>query len=136
MGTDGNNCYKLYLAGLGRANFTDPPSGSVIPDFVGTENATTITCNITNNQGTQITTQWNLENFGNKSPGVLTSIVNVPKLFKVSGDPRPDSGTYENQLTVLNLTRALDKVIVHCGSGANSTQASITLRIYSKSIVD
>ena len=110
-----------YLAGLGLADFTNPSSGSVITGFEGTENATTltITCNITSSGGTQITTQWNLENFGNSAPGVLVSIVNVPELLKVSGDPRPDSGTYENHLIVLNLTRAFDKVIVFCGSGAN-----------------
>ena len=116
------------------ADFTNPLSGSVIADFERTENATTITCNITD--GTQITTQWNLENFENRPPGVLVSIVNLPQLFKISGDPRPDSGTYENQLTVLNLTRELDEVIVYCGTGANPREANFLLRIYSKSLTD
>ena len=113
---------------------TNPPSGSVIANFEGTVNNTIITCNVTNSRRTQITTQWNLENFGNAAPGVLVSIVNAPKLFEVGGDPRPDSGTYENQLTVLNLTRELDEVIVYCGLGAYPRQANFLLRLYSKSL--
>ena len=125
-----------HLVGLGAADFVNPDSGSVITNFEGTENAVTITCNITNSQGIQVTTQWNLENFGNSASGVLVSIGDPPIApFEIDGDPFPGvSGTYENRLTVLNLTRTLDEVIVHCGTGTDPRQGSITLRIYRKSL--
>ena len=48
---------------LGLATFVDPPSGSVIANFEGIENPTTINCNITTDQGVQmqVTTQWHVE---------------------------------------------------------------------------
>ena len=109
----------------------------MITNFEGTGNAITITCNITNSQGMQITTQWLLEDFGNSAPGMLVSIANVPAgLFEIGGDPFPGvPGTYENRLTVLNLTHMLDEVVVHCGTGGDPRQGSITLRIYRKSLV-
>ena len=84
----------------------------------------------------QITTQWSLENFGNSPPGMLVAVGNPPIApVEIDGDSRPGFfGTYENRLTVLNLTSALDEVIVHCGSGADPRQGSITLRIYRKSL--
>ena len=122
-------------AGVGAAGYINPPSGSVITNFEGTVNAVTITCNIINSMGVQITTQWTLESYGNSPPGVLVPIGDPPtRLFEIDGDLIPGfSGTYENRLTVLNLTSALDEVIVHCGSGADPRQGSITLRIYRKS---
>ena len=97
--------------GGGAVDYIDPPSGSVVTNFKGTGNAITITCNITSRIGVQITTQWFLENFGNSAPGMLVSIANAPAgLFEIDGDPRPDfpGERYDNRLTVLNLTSALD----------------------------
>ena len=129
------NC---HTAGARAASFTDPPSGSVIGYFEGIGNAITITCNITNSMGVQITTQWNLENYGNRAPGVLVDIASVPNgLFQINGDPIPGFSEiyYDNRLTGLNLTSVLDKVIVHCGSGIQSNQAHFTFRIYRMIVV-
>ena len=96
----------------------------MLADFEGTLNAATIQCNVTNTQGTQITTQWRLQNFTGNS--MDTSIINAPAgLFGFSG-------FYENSLTVLNLTGELDKVTVFCGTGLEPIGANFTLRIYRK----
>ena len=49
----------------------------------GQKNVTTNTCNVTNNQGAQITTQWALTNFRG-STGLQTINNAAPELF---GDP-------------------------------------------------
>ena len=128
----------MYYAGafVGAVRFTDPPSGSVIVNFEGTENFTTITCNVTNSEGIQISTQWSLGNF--RGSDRLQTINNAaPELFEIDGDPQPGTiFTFENYLTVLNLVSDLDRVIVYCGTGAWPQEASFTLRIYSKLIVE
>ena len=119
---------------------TDPPSGTEISDFEGTVNATTLTCNITNNQtGAQEITVWSIGNFRGV-PAVRTIFADLaPELFLFSGDlinndPR---FTFLNSLTILNLTSDLDEVIVYCGSGAGAAaeQANFTLRVYRKQIL-
>ena len=117
---------------MGEESFTDPPSGSLIVDYEGTKNVTTITCNVTNSQGIQITTQWTLANF--RGSAALQTINNAaPELFEITGDPIAILGTmftYRNRLTVLNLVRDLDHVTVFCGTGAMPQQADFVLRIY------
>ena len=120
-------------AGLGAAE-VDPPSGSVIANFEGTANATTLTCNVTNSQGSQTSTSWFVQNFRG-SQSNLQSITNsfVPELFSVDGDPRPGFNiTLRNRLTIVNLTSELDDVTVYCGTGQNPEQANFILRVYSK----
>ena len=115
---------------MGAVSFTDPASGSLIANFEGTENATTITCNVTNSQGVQITTRWTLGNFrGNTA---LQTVNNAaPELFEMTGDPRVGTiVTFNNRLTVLNLVRVLDRVTLFCGTGAMPQQANFLLRIY------
>ena len=57
----------------------------------------------------------------------------APELFSFSGDPIPGLNfTYENSLTVTNLTSDLDGVIIYCGTGVQPRQANFTLRIYRK----
>ena len=115
---------------MGAVTFTDPASGSVIANFEGTENATTITCNVTNSKGNQISTQWALTNFRG-STGLQTVNNAAPELFEITGDPIPDTMfTFSNRLTILNLVRDLDRVTVFCGSGAMPQQANFLLRIY------
>ena len=111
----------------------DPPSGSVIANFEGTLNATTINCSVTNSQGARVTTEWTLTNFGG-NPDALFTLTNVaPELFSFSGDPIPGFNvTYMNSLTVTNLRSDLDEVIIYCGTGIQSQQANFTLRIYRK----
>ena len=119
-----------YATGLGAVNFTDPASGSLIANFEGTENATTITCNVTNSQGAQISTQWALTNFRG-STGLQLVNNAAPELFEITGDPIPNTMfTFINHLTVVNLVRDLDHVTVFCGTGVMPQQANFLLRIY------
>ena len=116
-------------------DFIDPPSGSVIPNFEGTQNATTLACNVSDG-GVQITTQWNVGNFRGGGPNDLRSISDAPELFSVSGDPIPNTTfTYENRLTILNWANELDGVTVYCGSGQEPQQASFVLRIYREFLI-
>ena len=118
---------------LGAVDFVAPPSGSVIANFEGTLNAATLRCNISSNQGTQIGTQWNIENFGGNP--ALQGVSNAaPDLFEIGGDLRPGSttDTFFNQITILNITRDLDNVIIYCGTGVQPRQANFTIRIYRK----
>ena len=122
---------------------TDPPSGAEISDFEGTVNATTLTCNITNDQtGAQEITQWSIGNFRGV-PAVRTILADLaPELFLLSGDLIINNDprfTFLNRLTILNLTSELDEVIVYCGTGAGAAaeQANFTLRVlnYCKQIL-
>ena len=116
-------------------DFVDPPSGSVIADFEGTQNASTLSCNITNEQGLQIITQWTIRNFEGQGSR-LQSIAIAPEFFSVSGDPTSfPSLTYRNHLVVLNLTTKLDTVMVYCGGSDRLQQANFTLRIYRKYLI-
>ena len=113
-------------------DFVDPPSGSVIADFEGTQNASTLTCNVTDEQGFQVITRWTLRNYGGHG-SLLQSITIAPEFFSVSGDPTSlPSLTYRNHLVVLNLTTELDTVMVYCGGSDQFQQANFTLRIYRK----
>ena len=115
---------------MGAVTFTDPASGSVIANFEGTENVTTITCNATNSQGIQISTQWTLTNFRG-STGLQTINNATPELFEITGDPIVGTMfTYNNCLTIVNLVRDLDHVIIFCGTGVMLQQADFVLRIY------
>ena len=123
----------IFFTGLGAIDFVDPSSGSVIANFEGTQNATTIICNITNGQGLQITTQWNVGNFRGGGPNNLFALTIAPELFSLGGDPIPNTNfLFNNELTVLNWAAELDGVIVYCGTGVNPQEASFTLRIYSE----
>ena len=105
----------------------------MIADFEGTVNATTLTCNVTNSEGSQTTTSWFVRNFRGFSnlQGITDSF--VPELFSVDGDPRTGlSITFRNRLTITNLTSELDEVTVYCGTGQNREQANFVLRVYSK----
>ena len=111
----------------------DPSSGSVTANFEGTLNATTINCSVTNSQGARTTTQWTLINFGGDDTVVTPNNITAPELFSFSGDPIPGFNlTYQNSLTVTNLTSDLDGVIIYCGTGMQSQQTNFTLRIYRK----
>ena len=122
------------ISGLGSADFTDPPSDSIIANFEGTPNATTITCNVSRSDiSAQITTQWNVGNFRG-GPDSLQAVSIAPALFFVGGDPIPNTNfLYDNELTILNWAAELDGVIVYCGTGQDPQQASFSLRIYSES---
>ena len=114
----------------------DPPSGSVIANFEGAENVTTIMCNVTDDRPippVQLETRWSIENFRVAGLQTITDNFNT-SLFLVSGDPDPvsPSGSFRNRLTILRLTSDLDGVTVFCGIGALPQQASFPLRIYRK----
>ena len=109
----------------------DPPSGSVVADFEGTVNAATLTCNVTDEFGNRAVTSWDLGNFRGVSRQGFT-IDLAPDLFRVGGDriPGAPNFTYDNQMTILNLTSELDQVIVFCG--LSTAEAEFILRIYRK----
>ena len=118
---------------------THPPSGSVIADFEGTVNVTTLNCNITiisNEQGIQVVTAWNIANFRGVSAVTGLLLNTAPEIFEFGGDPIPASPqfTYLNRLTILQLTSELDGTIIYCGTGQDPEQASFILRIYRKQL--
>ena len=111
------------------------PTRSLIADFEGTLNATIFSCDVFSQAGSlQITTRWSIENFrGVDSLRFVTDSL-APELFLITGDTRPDDPTlsFQNYLTVLNLTSELDGVVIYCGSGRDPVQVNFTLRIYRK----
>ena len=121
----------------GAVSFTDPPSGSVIANFEGTENVTTITCNVTN-QEFQISTWWTVSNFRGFYGLQLITDDFDPELFEISGDPVPGSSpefTFRNYLGLRLFRLDLDNVTVFCGTGAEPRQANFSLRIYRKCVL-
>ena len=98
-------------------------------NFEGVVNDPTLVCNVTDAQGDQSGTVWSLGDLG----GVQRISSSDPR-FTISGDPRPEapSITFDNRITVLNWTSALDGTTLFCGTGDNLEQASVSLRIYSE----
>jgi hypothetical protein len=123
---------SYYTIGLGIVTFSDPPSGSVVANFKGTINATTLTCNVSNN-GHQIASIWTVKDFRNTSGHDVVTRV-APDLFHVDGDPDSFVDTprenFDNRLTILNFTSELDGMILYCGTKANPDEANFTLRLY------
>ena len=106
-------------------DFIDPPSGSVIANFEGTLNATTLTCNVTN-EGFQISTFWSVANYQGVAGTQTVNSLNRPDLFLIGG------GSFINQLTITNWTSEVDGVTVFCGIGSDLEQANVLIRIYRK----
>ena len=102
------------------------PSGSVVANFEGTINATTLICNVTRGE-VQIDTFWSFANFrgvaGRQS--LLSLSMSTQNLFLAEG-------LFLNEVTITNWTSEVDQVIAFCGTGGDPTQANVTLRIYSK----
>ena len=115
-------------------DYVDPPSGSVIANFEGValNTTTALRCNVSNQAGTQISTQWNIENFGGNP--VLQPINVALGLVDIGGDLRPGSttDTFLNRITVLNFTSDLDNAILYCGTGVDPRLANFTIKIYRK----
>ena len=113
------------MIGLGAVEGVDPPSGSVIANFEGTENVTTINCNVTDGRtpSVQLPTRWSIQDFRGVA-GLQTITDNFDtELFLVNGDPDLRGGTFRNQLTILRLSSELDGVTVYCGIGAFPQQS-------------
>ena len=128
-------CDSLASAtGLGVVLFSQPPSGTLIANFEGARNATTLFCNISGPDGmTQITTTWSIQNYRGSTG--LVDITSSPEPFVVSGDPNPLAPQFSllNELTVSNWTADLDGATIFCGTGQDQREASFPLRVYSKS---
>ena len=122
--------------GLGTAH-TDPPSGSVIANFEGTANVTTLVCNVTEMSGERSVTVWSKANFRGVSGIAGLLLTTAPELFEFGGDPIPTAQqfTYLNRLTILQLTSELDEAVLYCGTGRNSEQANFVLRIYRELLI-
>lgn len=128
-------CLIICLSkGLGILDSVEPPSGTLIADFEGTENATTIICNVTNSIGSRTSTSWFVENFRGLEALQLVGIDFAPELFSIGGDLRPTdpTRTFLNHFTIVNFTSELDNVMLYCGTGINRQQAEFSLRVYSK----
>ena len=107
-------------------DFVDPPSGSVTANFEGSLNATTLTCNITN-EGVQIPTFWSVANFQGVAGRQPLGTLRDQNLLLIL---RRES--FFHQVIVTNWTSEVDGVIVLCGTGTEPTQANLTLRLYRK----
>ena len=108
----------------------------MIAHFEGTENASTLTCNVTNDAGFMTSTEWFLQDFrGSSALQVITNDF-VTEIFSVGGDLRPNdpTRTFRNRLTFVNFTAELDRVTVYCGTASSRQQGNFNLRIYSKFI--
>ena len=116
----------VFFVGYGAASFVDPaPSGSVVANFEGTINATTLICNVTRGED-QIDTFWSFANFrGVDGRQSLLTLGSSQNLFLAGG-------LFLNELTITNWTSEVDQVIAFCGTGGDPTQANMTLRIYRK----
>ena len=93
----------------------DPSNGSVIVDFEGSINVTTITCDVVSTTGNQINTEWSITNSRELSNFRTLSDITAPEIFLFSGDPIPGTvpnQTYRNRLTVLVLSNDLDQVTI------------------------
>ena len=112
--------------------FSQPPNGTLIANFEGARNATTLFCNISGDGMTQIGTTWSIENFRGSTG--LVDITGGPEPFVVSGDPRPANPgrTFLNELTISTWIADLDRAIVYCGTGQDPRGAIFPLRIYRK----
>ena len=112
---------------------TDPPSGSMIVDFEGAKNITTITCDAVTSTRNRINTEWSVTNFRGVSGFQILS--RNPEIFHFSGDPIPGTiptQTFQNRLTILTMTNDLDLMTIFCGSNTIPVQAHFSFRIYRK----
>jgi hypothetical protein len=101
--------FNIILGCLGAVDFIDPSSGSVVANFEGCLNATTLTsCNVSN-EGSQLDTFWSVENFrgvaGRQSLGTLRD-QNLLLILRMN--------PFLNQVIVTNWpwTTELDRVII------------------------
>ena len=102
-------------------------------NFEGAINATTLTCNVFNDQGDQISTTWSVTNF--EGVNTIRSLTLQDTLFLVGGDLIPMTTiTFLNRITIVNWTSALDGVTLYCGIGSDLDQASVLLKLYSESL--
>ena len=114
---------------------TQPPSGSLIANFEGDENTTTLVCNISSDGTTQITTTWSIQNYRGSTG--LVHLIGSLEPFIVDGPPNPLAPqiSLSNELTVSNWTADLDGTTIYCGTGQDQREASFFLRVYRKSLL-
>ena len=124
----------MSCLGLGAVDLAYPPSGSVIANFEGAQNVSTLTCNVLNSGGARTTTHWFLQTFRSNSGLQAIAVGELTELFFIGGDevPTDPTRTYRNELTFLNFTSELDGVTVFCGTATNRQQANFALKVYSK----
>jgi hypothetical protein len=108
-------------------DFISPaPSSSVVANFEGAVNATTLICNVTRGEN-QIDTFWRIGNFRG-----VTGLQSLLNFINSSQNIFLAQGLFLNELIITNWTSEVDRVIVFCGTGAEPKQANVTLRIYRK----
>ena len=113
---------------------TQPPSGTLIANFEGTENVITLICNISGDGSNQIGTTWSIANY--RGSITLVDITGGPEPFDVGGPPNPlaPQVSLSNELTISNWTADLDGATIFCGTGIDQQEASFSLRVYRKSL--
>ena len=113
----------MTCIGFGAAEFVGlAPDVSVVANFEGAINSTTLTCVVTN-EGFQIDASWSLANFRGVESRRGLVLIPDQTLFLVGG-------LFFDELTVTNWTSEVDQVIVFCGTGEQPAQANVTLRTY------
>ena len=120
---------------MGAVDLVNPPSGSVIANFEGAQNVSTLTCNVLSSfSGARTTTSWFLQDFRSFSGLTAIAVGEFTELLFFGGEVIPSdlTRTYRNELTFLNFTSELDGVTVFCGTAINRQQANFSLRVYSK----
>lgn len=121
------SCSLLFSLCSDFVTYSDfnPPSGSVLADIEGAVNFTTLSCTIFSEDNMMRTVMWSVMFKGDTDPQALTD----SKIFLIHGDLQ-EGVSFQNKLTVLNLTPELDGVIVCCGTEEEPKLANFTLRIY------
>ena len=118
--------------GLGVVLFSQPPSGTLIANFEGARNATTLFCNVSGDDMNQVSTTWSIQNYRGSTG--LVDITGGPEPFIVSGDTIPSDPTFTflNMLMVSTWIADLDRAIVYCGIGQDQRGAVFPLKVYCK----
>ena len=112
--------------------FSQPPSGTLLANFEGARNATTLLCNISGDGTNQIGTTWSIQNY--RGSMGLVDITGGPEPFVVGGPPNPlaPQVSLSNELTISNWTADLDGATMFCGTGQDQQEANFLLRVYRK----
>lgn len=110
-----------------------PLSGSLLVDYCGAKNFTTLNCSIlTSSRPVHIV--WSVQHLRNNSAILMVEDNTEPELFYIVESVKTASQNFFSQsyFTILNLTSELDGVIVYCGTKEEPKIANFSLRIYCK----
>ena len=127
-----NTC--VCTAGHCLEQLFDPSSGTVVTKLIGTVNVT-FQCLIVDEDGSQMTTQWNLYNFQGVEGG--RSIKSVVPDTILEGNTNPGSvfGSFRNILKFPTFREDFDESLLTCGTPSVGLRiGQYPLRVYRKSM--